>query len=55
MGCVRVLRHSAAVKLPIPEQVAHQRWLLWRLRNRRFYGLAEVNNAIRELLVRLNE
>ena len=34
-----LLRHSAAVKLL--EQVSHQRWVLGRLRNRRFYGLAE--------------
>lgn len=32
-----------------------ERWLLGRLRNRRFYSLAEVNAAIGELLVRLNE
>ena len=32
-----------------------ERWLLGRLRNRRFYSLAEVNEAIRDLLVRLNE
>jgi transposase len=32
-----------------------ERWLLGRLRNRRFYGLAELNQAIRELLRHLNE
>jgi transposase len=32
-----------------------ERWLLGRLRNRRFYGLAELNQAIRELLHHLNE
>jgi transposase len=32
-----------------------ERWLLGRLRNRRFHGLAEVNAAIGELLVALNE
>jgi transposase len=32
-----------------------ERWLLGRLRNRRFYSLAEVNEAIGALLVRLNE
>src|SRR5580693_5612610 len=32
-----------------------ERWLLGRLRHRRFYGLAEVNAAIGELLRQLNE
>ena len=32
-----------------------ERWLLGRLRQRRFYSLAEVNAAIAELLVRLND
>jgi transposase len=32
-----------------------ERWIIGRLRNRRFYSLAELNEAIRELLVRLNE
>jgi transposase len=32
-----------------------ERWLLGRLRNRRFYSLAELNQAIRDLLVKLNE
>ena len=32
-----------------------ERWLLGRLRNRRFYSLAEVNAAIAELLVSLND
>jgi transposase len=32
-----------------------ERWLLGRLRNRRFYGLAELNQAIAELLHHLNE
>jgi transposase len=32
-----------------------ERWLLGRLRHRRFYGLAELNAAIRELLGQLNE
>jgi transposase len=31
-----------------------ERWVLARLRNRRFFGLAELNAAIRELLVDLN-
>jgi len=32
-----------------------ERWLLGRLRNRRFHSLAELNQAIRELLHHLNE
>ena len=32
-----------------------ERWLLGRLRHRRFYSLAELNAAIRELLQQLNE
>jgi transposase len=32
-----------------------ERWLLGRLRNRRFYSLADVNVAIAELLVALND
>jgi transposase len=32
-----------------------ERWLLGRLRNRRFYSLGELNQAIRELLHQLNE
>jgi transposase len=32
-----------------------ERWLIGRLRDRRFYGLAELNAAIAELLHRLNE
>jgi transposase len=32
-----------------------QRWVLARLRNRRFFGLAELNRAIAELLVELNQ
>jgi hypothetical protein len=32
-----------------------QRWVLARLRNRRFFSLAELNAAIRELLVELNQ
>jgi transposase len=32
-----------------------ERWLLGRLRNRRFYSLAEVNAAIAEMLIRLND
>lgn len=32
-----------------------ERWLLGRLRNYKFYGLAELNHAIRDLLHHLNE
>ena len=32
-----------------------ERWLLGRLRNRRFYSLAEVNAAIADMLIRLND
>lgn len=32
-----------------------ERWLLGRLRNRKFHGLADLNEAIRELLHALNE
>src|SRR4029077_17097186 len=32
-----------------------ERWLLGRLRHRRFYSLAELNAAIAELLQRINE
>jgi hypothetical protein len=32
-----------------------KRWILAVLRNRTFYGLAELNGAIRELLERLND
>ena len=32
-----------------------ERWLLGRLRHRRFYGLAELNTAIGEMLRQLNE
>jgi transposase len=32
-----------------------ERWILGRLRNRCFYSLAELNGAIRELLVRVND
>jgi transposase len=32
-----------------------ERWIIGRLRNRRFHSLAELNAAIRQLLVRLND
>ncbi|MBT3399911.1 MAG: IS21 family transposase [Rhodospirillaceae bacterium] len=40
-------------KVEVAVQVA-QRWILARLRNRRFFSLAELNAAIRELLEKLN-
>jgi transposase len=41
-------------KVEVGVQVV-QRWILARLRHRRFFSLAELNLAIRELLVELNE
>jgi hypothetical protein len=32
-----------------------QRWILAQLRNRRFFSLAELNHAIRELVIQLND
>ena len=32
-----------------------ERWIIAALRNRKFFSLVELNQAIRELLVRLNE
>jgi transposase len=41
-------------KVEVGVQVV-QRWILARLRNRRFFSLAELNQVIRELIVQLNE
>ena len=41
-------------KVEVGVQVV-ERWILARLRNRRFFSLAEINAAIRELLVDLNQ
>ena len=41
-------------KVEVAVQVA-QRWIVARLRNRRFFSLSELNAAIRDLLDRLNE
>jgi transposase len=41
-------------KVEVGVQVV-QRWILARLRNRRFFSLAELNQAIRELVGQLNE
>src|SRR5262245_13398726 len=60
-------RHYGAAVIPArvrrPRDKAHveaavllvQRWILARLRNRTFFSLAELNAAIRELLVELNQ
>jgi len=44
-------RDKAAVELSV---LLVQRWILARLRNRQFFSLAELNAAIRELLIDLN-
>ena len=41
-------------KVEVAVQVA-KRWIVARLRNRRFFSLAELNAAIRELVDALNE
>jgi len=41
-------------KVEVAVQVV-QRWILARLRNRRFFSLAELNQAIRELVEQLND
>jgi transposase len=41
-------------KVEVGVQVV-QRWILARLRNRRFFSLIELNQAIRELVVQLND
>ena len=41
-------------KVEVGVQVV-QRWILARLRNRRFFSLAELNQAIRELIIQLND
>ena len=43
----------ANAKVEVAVQVA-QRWILARLRNRRFFSLADLNAAIRRLLDELN-
>ncbi len=49
----RVRRPKDKAKVEVAVQVA-QRWILARLRNRRFFSLAELNAAIRPLLDELN-
>lgn len=46
-------RDKARVEVEVAVQVA-QRWILARLRNRRFFSLANLNTAIRRLLDELN-
>jgi len=48
---VRKPRYKAKAEVAV--QVA-QRWILAVLRNRTFYSLSELNDAIRELLIKLN-
>jgi len=49
----RVRRPRDKAKVEVAVQVV-QRWVLARLRNRRFFSLAELNAAIRELIADLN-
>jgi transposase len=49
----RSYRPRDKAKVEVGVQVA-QRWILARLRNRAFFSLAELNEAIRELLAQLN-
>lgn len=50
----RVRRPRDKAKVEVAVQVV-QRWVLARLRHRRFFSLAELNGAIRELTADLNE
>lgn len=50
----RVRKPRDKAKVEVGVQVV-ERWILARLRNRRFFSLTELNEAIRELLTRLNE
>jgi transposase len=49
----RVAKPKDKAKVEVAVQIA-QRWILARLRNRTFFSLAELNQAIRELLVDFN-
>ena len=49
----RVRKPRDKAKVEVAVQVV-QRWILARLRNRRFFSLAELNGAIRELTTDLN-
>jgi transposase len=50
----RVRRPRDKAKVEVGVQVV-ERWILARLRHRRFFSLSELNEAIGELLARLNE
>ena len=50
----RVRKPKDKAKVEVGVQVV-ERWILARLRNRTFFGLAHLNQAIRELLEELNE
>jgi transposase len=50
----RVARPKDKAKVEVGTQVV-ERWILAALRNRTFFSLSELNQAIRELLVKLNE
>jgi transposase len=50
----RVRRPRDKAKVEVAVQVV-QRWVLARLRHRRFFSLAELNTAIRELIAMLND
>jgi len=50
----RVARPKDKAKVEVGIQVV-ERWILAALRNRTFFSLSELNQAIRELLVKLNE
>jgi transposase len=50
----RVRRPRDKAKIEVAVQVV-QRWVLARLRHRRFFSLAELNGAIRELVTDLND
>jgi transposase len=51
---VRPYKARDKAKVEVGVQVV-QRWILARLRHRRFFALAELNSAIRALLVQLND
>ena len=50
----RPRRPKDKAKFEVAVQIA-QRWILARLRNQRFFSLAELNTAIRGLVVELND
>jgi len=49
----RVRKPKDKAKVEVGVQIV-ERWILAALRNRTFFSLTEINNAIRELLLRLN-